>query len=155
MNLSASQSRGVLLVILAASCGALIGIIGLLVGSQALAIFGGLAAMWLPVAAALLLLVSERRRHDVIERSLQAQADFLERLVESMGRIADATGTDSIIPITRCDATVRTIEVQRDTPFTRTDAVRATVLADFSSGAVQKAGLLTEAREDEDEDEAN
>lgn len=188
MRLGGAQGRGVLLVILAASAGVIVGILGLLVGSQALAVFGGLAAMWLPVAAALFIVVAERRRHEVIEGSLQAQATFLERLVESMSRIAEATATESliektaaeaqslfaadsvrvfandeplrevavdgdamVIPIRSDDASVQSIELRRAEPFTRTDEVRATVIADFSSGAAQKAGLLTEARKREAE----
>ncbi len=187
MSLNQTQRRGVLLVIAAASAGVVLGIGGLVIGSQVLAIFGGLAAMWLPVAAALFLIVAERRRHEIIAGSLQAQAAFLERLVESMGRIADVAdgelaservaaeaknlfGSDSArvledesdrqvnvdgstmtIPIRSSDSTVSTIELRRGEPFTKTDAVRATVLADFASSATQKSFLLSEARKREAE----
>lgn len=187
MNLDQTQRRGVLVVVAAASAGVALGISGLVIGSQILAISGGLAAMWLPVAAAMFLVVAERRRHEVIAGSLQAQATFLERLVESMSRIAEVTGGESVseraaaeaqslfrarsarvfddepnhevsvdgntmtIPIRSSYSTVSTIELRRDVSFTQTDAVRATVLADFASSAAQKSLLLSEAEKREAE----
>ncbi|MGB2953249.1 MAG: histidine kinase [Gaiellaceae bacterium] len=50
---------------------------------------GGLAVAILAAAGlALFLIVSERRRHEVAEEELAAQASFLESLVDSMGAIA-------------------------------------------------------------------
>jgi signal transduction histidine kinase len=66
------------------------GAAGLAIGSAALtgaALFGGLLFAG---ALAAMLIVSERRRHVVAEDELQAQASFLESLVES---IAEVSGT--------------------------------------------------------------
>jgi signal transduction histidine kinase len=51
-----------------------------------------------------LLLVAERRRHEVAEGELVAQASFLESLVESMGTIAQTPEADEILEQTRREA---------------------------------------------------
>lgn len=50
------------------------------------------------------LLVSERRRHEVVEEELSGQASFLESLVESFGAIASTLEVDQILELTRSEA---------------------------------------------------
>lgn len=49
------------------------------------------------------LLVSERRRHEVVEEELAGQASFLESLVESFGAIASTLEVDQILELTRSE----------------------------------------------------
>ena len=74
-----------------------VAVFGLALGNAWLA-FGGLGAA--TIAAALLalhLIVAERRRHEVVEEELSAEARFLESLVESMARIAETLDADEIL----------------------------------------------------------
>jgi signal transduction histidine kinase len=50
------------------------------------------------------LLVSERRRHELIEEELTGQASFLESLVESFGAIAATLDVAQILELTRSEA---------------------------------------------------
>lgn len=50
------------------------------------------------------LLVSERRRHEVVEEELSGQASFLESLVESFGAIASTLEVEQIFELTRSEA---------------------------------------------------
>jgi signal transduction histidine kinase len=79
-------------------------IVALFSGSPESALIGvgvaGLAAVLLVAH----LLVSERRRHEVVEEELVGQAHFLESLVESFGAIAGAAEVDEILDLTRSEA---------------------------------------------------
>ena len=55
------------------------------------------------------------------------------------------------VPLRAGDAPVGTLELRRAEPFPPVDLVRATVLADFASRAVENARLIAQAREREDE----
>ena len=63
-------------------------VVGLALGVAWLAFVGLAGAILAAAALALFLIVSERRRHEVAEEELAAQASFLESLVDSMGAIA-------------------------------------------------------------------
>ncbi|HEX2505670.1 MAG TPA: hypothetical protein VHK22_05620 [Gaiellaceae bacterium] len=69
---------------------ALLGAVGLAIGSAPVTGAGLFAGLVLAGSLALVLIVSERRRHVVAEDQLAAQAIFLESLVES---IAEVSGT--------------------------------------------------------------
>ena len=67
--------------------------------------FGGLAAAIAAASAfAFNLIVTERRRHEVVEEELSAQAHFLESLVESMGAVAASLDANEILERTRQEA---------------------------------------------------
>ena len=55
------------------------------------------------------------------------------------------------VPLTVRGEPLRTLELERREPFGRVDLIRATVLADFASRAIENAQLLEEAREREHE----
>jgi signal transduction histidine kinase len=98
-----SASRAVFLVAVVAA-GAIVSLVGLAVGSSGLA-FAGLGVAIVGAAAfALHLIVTERRRHEVVEEELTAQSSFLESLIESMGRIAAAHDPDDVLDRTRREA---------------------------------------------------
>jgi signal transduction histidine kinase len=121
------------------------------------------------------LLASERRRHEVVEEELVGQASFLESLVESFGAIASTLEVAEIVELTRSEAErlfracaellepgaaadglviplrsraveIARLRLRRSEPFDRDDLVRARVLADFASRAVENASLLAEAK---------
>ena len=83
---------------------ALVSVIGLAVGSSGLA-FTGLAIAIVGAAGfALHLIVTERRRHEVVEEELSAHSSFLEALVESMGSIAATLEPEQVLEQTRSEA---------------------------------------------------
>ena len=53
---------------------------------------------------ALYLMISERRRHELVEEDLSAQASFLESLVESIGAVAATLDAESVLEQTRREA---------------------------------------------------
>jgi signal transduction histidine kinase len=55
-------------------------------------------------ALALYLIVGERRRHELVEDELSAQASFLESLVESMGAIASTLDPEQVLEQARREA---------------------------------------------------
>ena len=168
---------------------ALAGVLGLAVESAAFATAGLAAGTAFAGAFAVYLIVSERRRHEFAEDELQAQATFLESLVESIAKVSSSHEPSEILERTCTEARrlfkaheavflsagengshaagiaagamriplavrgepVGTLEVRRAEPFHRGDLMRATVLADFASRAVENARLLEEAREREHE----
>ena len=79
-------------------------LVGLAVGSSELAFVGLGAAILGAAAFALHLIVTERRRHEVVEEELSAQSSFLESLIESMGSIAAAHESDDVLERTRREA---------------------------------------------------
>jgi signal transduction histidine kinase len=71
-----------------------------------LAAIGLITATALAGAFAVYLIVSERRRHEYAEDELQAQASFLESLVDSMAAVSSPLAADEIIDRT-CDEAKR------------------------------------------------
>ncbi|MGH3045284.1 MAG: hypothetical protein ACRDM2_11180, partial [Gaiellaceae bacterium] len=67
---------------------ALVGSLGLAFGEHAVAAGGLVAATAFFGAFALYLIVTERRRHESAEDELQAQATFLEALVDSIAAVS-------------------------------------------------------------------
>ncbi len=83
---------------------AIVSLVGLALGSSTLAFVGLGVAILGAAAFALHLIVTERRRHEVVEEELSAQSSFLESLIESMGRIAAAHDPDDVLERTRREA---------------------------------------------------
>jgi signal transduction histidine kinase len=99
-----SSNRAALLVAVVAAA-AIVSLVGLAVGSSGLA-FAGLGVAIVGAAGfALHLIVTERRRHEVVEEELTAQSSFLESLIESMGRIAEAHAPEDVLERMRSEAT--------------------------------------------------
>ncbi|MGB2876189.1 MAG: histidine kinase [Gaiellaceae bacterium] len=98
-----SSTRAAALVGVVAAA-AVVAVLGLALGSSSLA-FAGLAAAIIGAAAfALHLIVTERRRHEVVEEELTAESSFLESLIESMGSIAATLDPDQVLERTRREA---------------------------------------------------
>ena len=98
-----SATRAVLLLAVVAAA-AVVSLAGLAISSSWLAFFGLGAAIVGAAAFALHLIVTERRRHEVVEEELSAQSSFLESLIESMGSIAAAHDPDGVLERTRREA---------------------------------------------------
>ncbi len=99
----ASTTRAAFLVA-AVAAAAIVSLAGLAIGSSWLA-FAGLGAAIVGAAAfALHLIVTERRRHEVVEEELSAQSTFLESLIESMGSIAATLEPQQVLEQTRREA---------------------------------------------------
>jgi signal transduction histidine kinase len=98
-----SSTRAAALVAVVAAA-AILAVAGLAVGSSGLAFVGLGAAIVGAAAFALHLIVTERRRHEVVEEELSAQSSFLESLIESMSRIAAAHAPDDVLERTRREA---------------------------------------------------
>ena len=87
------NARGILV---ACTVGAaLVGALGLAFGEAAVAAGGLVASTAFFGAFALYLIVSERRRHEFAEDELQAQATFLESLVDSIGAVSSTLAFSS------------------------------------------------------------
>jgi signal transduction histidine kinase len=163
-----SSTRAELLVA-AVALAAVVAVLGLALGSSWLA-FAGLAAAIIGAAAfALHLIVTERRRHEVVEGEL-------ESLVESLGSIAtilepnqvldrtlreakklfgakasllapgETAEGDAVFPLRIRDEDIGALRLLRSRPFDREEQARAQLLADFASRAVENARLLAEAQ---------
>jgi signal transduction histidine kinase len=98
-----SSTRAVFLVGVVAAA-AILSITGLAVGSSGLAFVGLGVAIVGAAAFALHLIVTERRRHEVVEEELSAQSSFLESLIESMSRIAAAHDPEDVLERMRREA---------------------------------------------------
>ncbi|HTS72792.1 MAG TPA: histidine kinase [Gaiellaceae bacterium] len=149
----------------------MVSVVGLALGSSALA-FAGLAAAIVGAGGfALHLIVTERRRHEHAEGELEA-------LVESLGRIAEGLDPDQVLERTLREAKdlfgakasllarddtprsdtaalvplhirhekIGALQLVRARPLDREEIARATLLADFASRAVENARLLAEAQ---------
>jgi signal transduction histidine kinase len=101
-HFEATTRSGVL--VAAVAVAAVVAVLGLAVGSDALAFAGLAAAVAAAGAFALHLIVSERRRHEAVEGELTAQAGFLESLIDSMGTIAATLDPDQVLERTRREA---------------------------------------------------
>jgi signal transduction histidine kinase len=98
-----SSTRAAALVAVVALA-AVVAVLGLALSSSWLA-FAGLAVAIVGAAGfALHLIVTERRRHEVVEEELSAQSSFLESLVDSMGSIAATLDPDQVLEQTRREA---------------------------------------------------
>ena len=92
------------MLVAAVAASATVSVLGLALGSSWLA-FAGLGAAIIGAAGfALHLIVTERRRHEVVEEELSAQSSFLESLIESMGSIASALEPDEVLDQTQREA---------------------------------------------------
>src|SRR5438105_7952259 len=97
-----STRAGFLVGVVAA--GAVVSVLGVALSSSWIA-FAGLAIAIVGAAGfALHLIVTERRRHEVVEEELSAHSSFLEALVESMGSIAATLDPDQVLERTRREA---------------------------------------------------
>jgi signal transduction histidine kinase len=101
---------------------------------------------------------SSRRPEEIVERMLaEAKRLFRARDVrllppeEATGREAHETPGGIRIPLTARGERLGTLELERPDPFHRLDLMRATVLADFASRAVENARLIDEAVKREEE----
>ena len=98
-----SSTRAALLVA-AVAAAAVVSLLGLALDSSWLA-FAGLGAAIIGAAGfALHLIVTERRRHEVVEEELSAQSTFLESLIESMSSIAEPHEPEQVLDQTRREA---------------------------------------------------
>jgi signal transduction histidine kinase len=88
----------------AVAVGAVVAAIGLAAGAGSITAGGLAGALAAAGAFAIYLIVNERRRHEVAEEELVAQATFLEALIDSMGRIAATRERDDILERTRQEA---------------------------------------------------
>jgi signal transduction histidine kinase len=164
-----SSTRAGLLVGVAAAA-AVVAVIGFALSSSWVA-FAGLAVAIVGAAGfALHLIVTERRRHEVVEGEL-------ESLVESMGAIAGTldpaqvlertvreakelfgakaslleagtrpeNGSAVVLPLRIRDEEIGALHLVRSRPLDREELARATLLADFACRAVENARLLAEA----------
>jgi signal transduction histidine kinase len=170
-----SSTRAAALVAVVAAA-AVVSVTGLALGSSWLA-FAGLAVAIVGAAGfALHLIVTERRRHEVVEEELSAQSSFLEALIESMGSIAATLDPDQVLERTRREAKdlfgakaavlppgapssngavfplrirgeeIGALQLVRSRPLDREEQARAALLADFASRTVENARLLAEAQ---------
>ncbi len=76
---------------------AFVGALGLAYGATAVAAGGLVASTAFFGAFALYLIVSERRRHETVEDELQAEATFLESLVDSIGEVSSSLDAPQIL----------------------------------------------------------
>ncbi len=96
-----SSTRAGLLVA-AVAAGAIVGLVGLLIETWPVVIAGLLIATVAAGALAVYLIVSERRRHEVVEEELTQQASSLESLVDSMQAITEAEADpESVLELAR------------------------------------------------------
>jgi signal transduction histidine kinase len=98
-----SSTRAALLVA-AVAAAAIVSLLGLALASSWLAFAGLGAAIVGATGFALHLIVTERRRHEVVEEELSAQSSFLESLVESMRSITGTLEPDEVLERTRREA---------------------------------------------------
>jgi signal transduction histidine kinase len=81
----------------AVAASAIVALLGVALDLSWLAFVGLGAAIVAAAAFALHLIVTERRRHEVVEEELSAEARFLDSLLESTGRIAALLDADEIL----------------------------------------------------------
>jgi signal transduction histidine kinase len=103
------NARGILVACTVGS--ALVGALGLAFGKAAVAAGGLVASTAFFGAFALYLIVTERRRHESAEDELQAQATFLESLVDSIGEVSSTLDASEILDRT-CDEAKRLFDAR-------------------------------------------
>jgi signal transduction histidine kinase len=92
------------LIVAVVAAAAIVSLLGLALDSSWVA-FAGLGVAIVGAAAfALHLIVTERRRHEVVEEELSAQSNFLESLIESMSSIAAPHEPEQVLDQTRREA---------------------------------------------------
>jgi signal transduction histidine kinase len=92
------------LIITAVGAGAVASVIGLALDSSWLAFVGLGVAIVGAAGFAFNLIVTERRRHEVVEEELVDKSSFLEALIESIGSIAGTLEPDQVLEQTRREA---------------------------------------------------
>jgi signal transduction histidine kinase len=85
------------LLIGAVAVAAIVALLGVALGIGWLAFLGLGAAIIAAAGFALHLILAERRRHEVVEEELSAEARFLDSLIESTGRIAGLLDAEEIL----------------------------------------------------------
>jgi signal transduction histidine kinase len=163
-----SSTRASLLVAVVALA-AVVSLLGLSLSSSGLA-FTGLAAAIIGAAGfALHLIVTERRRHEVVEDELESlmqslgsitgtldPGEVLERTLREAKKLFGAKASllapgqssreDGVFPLRIRDEDIGAVKLARSRPFDREEQARAQLLADFASRAVENARLLAEAQ---------
>jgi signal transduction histidine kinase len=153
---------------------AVVSLLGLAVGSSWLA-FAGLAAAIVGAAGfALHLIVTERRRHEVVESELESLVqslgsitgtldpnEVLDRTLREAKRLFAAKASllapgepargEGVFPLRMREEEIGVLRLARSRPFDREEQARAQLLADFASRAVENARLLAEAQVRESE----
>src|SRR5437763_3731301 len=98
-----SSTRAAALVAVVAAA-AVVSVAGLALGSSWLAFVGLGVAIVGAAGFALHLIVTERRRHEVVEEELVDKSSFLEALIESMGSITATHEPEQVLERTRREA---------------------------------------------------
>jgi signal transduction histidine kinase len=148
---------------------AVVSLLGLAVSSSWLA-FAGLAAAIVGAAGfALHLIVTERRRHEVVEGELESlvkslgsiagtldPSEVLERTLHEAKKLFGAKAAllppgeraqgEGVYPLRIRDEDLGALRLSRSRAFDREEQARAQLLADFASRAVENARLLAEAQ---------
>jgi signal transduction histidine kinase len=163
-----SATRASLLVAVVAVA-AVVSLLGLALDSSRLAFTGLVAAIAGAGAFALHLIVTERRRHEVVEGELESlvrslgsiagtldPGEVLERTVREANQLFGAKASllrpgvtpdgDGVFPLRIRDEDIGALRLVRPRPFDREEQARAQLLADFASRAVENARLLAEAQ---------
>src|SRR5689334_23023440 len=168
-----SSTRASLLVAMVALA-AVVSLIGLAAGSGWLAFVGLAGAIVGAAGFALHLIVTERRRHEVVEGELESLVrslglitgtldpnEVLERTLREAKKLFGAkasllapgepTQGDGVFPLRMREEEIGVLRLVRSKPFDREEQARAQLLADFASRAVENARLLAEAQVRESE----
>ena len=168
-----SSTRAELLVA-AVAIAAVVAVLGLALSSSWLA-FAGLAVAIIGAAAfALHLIVTERRRHEVVEGELEQLVqslssitgtldpnEVLERTLAEARKLfgakasllgpGEASGGDGVFPLRIQREEIAALKLSRSRPLDREEQARAQLLAGFAARAVENARLLAEAQVRESE----
>jgi signal transduction histidine kinase len=148
---------------------AVVSLLGLSLSSSGLA-FAGLAVAIIGAAGfALHLIVTERRRHEVVEGELESLVQSLGSITGTLdpGEVLERTlleaktlfgakasllapgetaRDDGVFPLRIREEDIGAVKLVRSRPFDREEQARAQLLADFASRAVENARLLAEAQ---------
>jgi signal transduction histidine kinase len=153
---------------------AVVSLLGLAVGSGWLAFVGLAGAIVGAAGFALHLIVTERRRHEVVESELESMVqslgsitgtldpnEVLERTLHEAKKLFGAKASllapgepargEGVFPLRMREEEIGVLQLVRSRPFDREEQARAQLLADFASRAVENARLLAEAQVRESE----
>jgi signal transduction histidine kinase len=153
---------------------AVVSLLGLAVGSSSLAFVGLAGAIVGAAGFALHLIVTERRRHEVVESELESMVqslgsitgtldpnEVLDRTLREATKLFGAKASllapgetavgDGVFPLRMREEEIGVLRLSRSRPFDREEQARAQLLADFASRAVENARLLAEAQVRESE----